>query len=276
MAKGDHQRVQNATDYQGGLSQNLLNNLREDLKRQNQGLEVRAANAADQGNRDYSNIMGGYQSLFGKPASATNFGAYGGYQDFANTGGYSDSDKAALRERAVSPIRSLYDRGEQELERNRSLQGGYSPNFAASLAKMNRDRSHSIGDTMVSAEASLADAIRQGKLAGLGGMTGIDNSRMSESLANRSADMSALSGMNSLYGQTPGMASMYGNQLANSNQNLVQTQGMQQNLMQQIMQSLLGMSNVPGNYQSALGNIGSTLGLAGQVGGVLGGIPGLK
>lgn len=273
MAKGDHQRLQNATDYQGNLAQNRLDNLRTDLTRQNQGLENRFNVAADRGEADYGNIMSGYGSMLGRPASNQNFGAYGGYQNFANTGGYSGQDIQDLRARAISPLRGVYDRAQSELSRNRSLQGGYSPNYAAASAKMTRNLAHEIGDANVNVNASIADAIRQGKLAGLGGMTDIDKAKMSEALSNRGYDMSALAGMSNLYSATPGMASMFGNQLANSNQQLGNVQGMQQDLFSRIMQGLGQMSQTPGNFQSAMGNIGSALGLGGQVAGMFAGLP---
>lgn len=204
-----------------------------------------------------------------------NFGAYGGYQNFADTGGYSGQDVQDLRARAIDPIRGVYDRAQSELSRNRALQGGYSPNYAAASSKMTRDLAHQVGDANVNVNASIADAVRQGKLAGLGGMTGIDSAKMQEGLQNRGLDLSTLSGATNLYGQAPGMASMYGNQLANSNQQLGNVQSQQQQLYSQIMQGLSQMSQTPGNYQSALGNIGSTLGLGGQVAGMFSGLGGL-
>lgn len=275
MAKGDHKRIENATQYQGGLAQNRLDNLRTDITRNNQNFENLFNSAVGQGQQDYRNIMSGYQNLLGRPASNQNFGAYSGYQDFANTGGYSPQDIQDLRARAISPLRGVYAQAQSELDRNRALQGGYSPNYAAASAKMTRQLGHEVADANTNVNASLADAIRQGKLAGLGGMTGIDSAKMQEALSNRGYDLSALSGMNSAYGQTPGQASLYGGLLQNSNQQRLGVEAQQQALMENIMKSLLGMSQTPGNFQSALGNIGSVLGLGGQAAGLFTGLGGL-
>jgi len=58
MAKGDKDKMQNQVNHQGGYAQNNLNNLRNNMLRQNEGLENRFNVAADQGNTDYSNLMG--------------------------------------------------------------------------------------------------------------------------------------------------------------------------------------------------------------------------
>lgn len=229
--------------------------------------------------------------------SQQNFGAYGGYQNFANTGGYSGSDIQNIRARANAPIRATYKNAQNDLTRRNVLAGGNLANVAASKAKMTRDLGYNLGDQSLNTEATLAEAIRSGRLAGLSGMTGIDTSRMQEGLQNSGQNLqaqgmnasrqqgllggmnqalggqgNALSGMTSLYGAAPGAASMYGNQMLNSSGQGIQTEQLQQQLMQAIMNGTLGMSNVPGNFQSAMGNIGSGLGLAGQVAGL---IPGL-
>jgi hypothetical protein len=287
MAKGDHARMQNAVDYQGGLAQNNLTNLRQDLIRQNQGLENRFNVAADLGGQDYGNIMGGYSSFLNNLPGGANARidprydaaanrAIAGYQNFADTGGYSPEDIAALRARAIAPTRAIYANAQTNLNRNRALQGGYSPNYAAASAKMARELSNTIGDQNVNVEAALADAIRQGKLAGLGGMNtvalgqegaqlGVNALNSSSALQNAALANSALSGMGNLYGTAPGLAQMYGNQLLSSSGQLGNQAGLQNQLAQIRLGGQGQVSQTPGNYQQALGNIGGTLNLGGQI-----------
>ena len=106
------------------------------------------------------------------------FNSYGGYQDFASTGGFSGDDVANLRARGVSPIRAAYANAEKELSRNRSLQGGYSPNMAASLVKMAREQGQSAADAVQNVEAGIINQRNANKLSGLGGMSGIEGQRL--------------------------------------------------------------------------------------------------
>jgi len=193
--------------------------------------------------------------------------SYAGYEDFSKTGGYSAQDINNMRARGVSPIRAAYANAEREVGRQRSLQGGYSPNAFAVQAKMAREMGQANADAVQNVEAGLATARNTGRLAGLSGMSGIEADRYNkdidiqkynaaaqeraQSASNASADaasanaanaaaasradqLNALSGMRSLYGTTPGMASTFGNQAltavqlgGNFGQN-VMTNGIQQ------------------------------------------------
>src|SRR4051812_26266910 len=110
MAKGDHSRMQNQLDYQGGTAQNDLSNLRTNITRQNQGLENRFNSSADQSQQDYGSLMGANAGMLNTALSGPmqNFGAYGGYQNFADTGGYSPDDISSIRARSLAPIRAVY------------------------------------------------------------------------------------------------------------------------------------------------------------------------
>lgn len=110
---------------------------------------------------------------------------------FADTGGFSEGDKANIRARAISPIRSVYSRSLAELDRHKALQGGYMPNYAAARSRFARDQGQLTSDATTNAEAAIAQMVQQGKLAGMGGML-------------------------STYGATPGMADMLGRQALQS------------------------------------------------------------
>ena len=270
IAKGDHQRQQNQLDYQGGTTQNNLDNLRTNLTRQNQGLENRFNVTADRGEQDYNNLQGlsgNYlNSVVNGPTQ--NFGAYGGYQNFANTGGYSPDDISNIRARSVAPMRAVYQNAQNDINRQRSLQGGYSPNYTAASAKMARELGYGLADASTNTEAALADQIRQGKLSGLGGMTNIDSALLNSQTQRMGIGSDVLRNMMSLYGQAPGMAQLFGNQMLNSSGQGVQIEGLQNDIMKNYLQGQNNVANTTGNWQSAMGNIGSTIGAVGDVGNV--------
>jgi len=225
--------------------------------------------ANDQARQDYGQQMGDWRNLYSsisgsKPMSfnwdrvnATrpdelneSFGylreAMPGYRDFAKTGGYSDTDQQEIRARGMEPIRSAYGGAIRDIDRSRALGGaGGSANYIAARSKAQRELPGQMADAMTGVNANLAEQIRQGKLAGLAGISGIgstmgglssdDANRMLQAnLANSQGSlqaagmtygaqqdqianqMKALGGQNSLYGTTPGMASMFGNQAMNA------------------------------------------------------------
>lgn len=100
--------------------------------------------------------------------------SFGGFQDFAKTGGFSAADLANIRARAVSPVRAIYQNAQQNVNRQRALQGGYSPGFGVLQARMAREQGQGISDAATNAEASIAEMVQQGKLAGLQGMAGTE------------------------------------------------------------------------------------------------------
>lgn len=132
------------------------------------GVAGQLAGYQEQALQDYQNIQGQFQG-------------------FAGSGGYSDEDLSNIRARAVSPIRSIYSGARRDVDRQRSLQGGYSPNRTASLAKMAREESYTTADASTNVESAIAQMVNEGKRFGLSGMAG-------------------------LYGSTPGLASTFGNQ----------------------------------------------------------------
>jgi len=178
------------------------------------------------------------------------FNSYTGFTEFSNTGGYSKDDVANLRARGTSPIRASYANAEREVARQRSLQGGYSPNAFALQGRMAREQGQLGADAMQNVEAGIVDTRNQGRLSGLSGMTEIEKQRLAADLkvaeynadakmkaaqsnasaansaaasnaagaaassaASRADQLRALQGMTTLYGTTPGMAELFGNQL---------------------------------------------------------------
>lgn len=169
-----------------------------------------------------------------------------GYRDFAATGGYSPTDIQELRARGMSPIQSAYGNTMMQLDRARALGGnGGAPNYIAAASKAQRELPGQMADAMTTVNAGLADAIRQGKMFGLQGETGTGQAmgslssaeagrQLQAAMANQAADiqtqgmgesslqnrlgnmLSSMGGQAGLYGTTPGMASMFGNQALQS------------------------------------------------------------
>lgn len=165
-----------------------------------------------------------------------------GYRDFAATGGYSPTDIQELRARGTSPIRAAYGNTMQNLDRARSLGGGGgSPNYIAAASKAQRELPGQMATAMTGVNAGLADSIRQGKQFGLQGISGTGSTmgglasadagrNLQASMANSENDLRAqgmteqslqdlqrnrlasMGGQASLYGTTPGMSSVFGNQ----------------------------------------------------------------
>ena len=118
------------------------------------------------GGSSYSSSTRSFES--GAPIS------FSGFQDFAKTGGFSAADLANIRARAVSPVRAAYQNAQQQVNRQRSLQGGYSPGFGVLQSRMQRTQGQGVSDAATNAEASIAEMVQQGKLSGLQGMAGTE------------------------------------------------------------------------------------------------------
>ena len=95
------------------------------------------------------------------------FAALGaGYlSNLSRTGGFNAKDIGNIRTRATAPISSLYSNINRSLGTNRARQGS-AANEGALASRMARDQAAAIGDTALSAELGIADAVRQGRLAG--------------------------------------------------------------------------------------------------------------
>ena len=236
--------------------------------------------------QDYGNIMGGYNQFSQGLGGPTKFNyqtinaprpgelneSYGtlrsalpGYQQFAQTGGYSPTDIQELRARGTSPIRAAYGNTMMELDRARSLGGGYSPGYTAALSRAQTELPGQMADAMTGVNAKLAEDIRQGQLSGLGGMAGIGSEmgglssaeagrQLQAGLANQEANLRAqgmdeaslqnlrqnqlrgLQGQTGLYGTSPAMAGLFGQQALEA----YQQRNQQQQMRNQLGLGLLG------------------------------------
>lgn len=230
--------------------------------------------------------------------------AIGGYGEFAKTGGLSEQDRHDLRARGEGAVRAVYGNMTDNLNRQRSLQP-FGPNYAASAAKMARERSYANADALTGVNSEIARMVQQGRLAGLGGLTqaGLGgqaaSSRIDEgnlgarlsgasglsrlggdedamSLAMAGLRLNALQGMSGMYGTTPGLINTFGNQVLGNNQQLLGLNELRQGMGNQMIQGRLAGAQVPGNFSQAMGNVGSALGMVGRVAGAFTGLGGLN
>lgn len=98
--------------------------------------------------------------------------AQAGYSEFAKTGGFSPTDLGNIRARALSPVRAVYANAQRNVNRQRSLQGGYSPGFGAMQTRMAREQGQETADAATNAEAGISEMVQKGRLAGLAGLEG--------------------------------------------------------------------------------------------------------
>lgn len=151
-------------------------------------------------------------------------------QGMSQTGGYTTQGKADLRARGVSPIRAIYANAQQNLDRQRALQGGYSPNYTAATAKLTRDLSSQISDQVTDVNAGIAQNVASNRVSlapSYANAAIADTNSMRDNQAQNLAGLSgvygmqqnvknnALAGMTNLYGTTPALSQLYGNQALN-------------------------------------------------------------
>lgn len=193
-------------------------------------------------------------------------GSISNLSDLATTGGYSPQNIADIRARDISPIRSIYANAQQNVERQKALTGGYSPNYGAVQAKMARDEASQIGDTTTNVNAGIAQSVAGNRIASASPYasasgtanaartavdqhnadiinqinqsnsintsnvaganadralsTGMFNTQAALDAAktNRSGTLGAIQGKTSLYGTTPALTNVFGNQVAQAAQ----------------------------------------------------------
>lgn len=247
MAKGDHQRVGNEINTQGSLMQGG----------QSQSAPLYQRNFEYASNRmpnDYTDITNRFGALGGSSGRQALDSAMGTFGSIATTGGFNED---AIRQRALAPTRAVFDRAISEVDRSRRL-GGASPNYAAAQAKLTRDRAYGLSDASVNVEGMMEQLKAQNRLAAASGLANAGNAAFG-------MDESIPRGLLSAYGTSPGMVGATGNQLLGS-------LGNQNDIGRSLINARLGQSQVPGNFQQAMGNIGDVLGLGGRI---IGGMAGL-
>lgn len=219
MAADERKRQRNEINYRGGMAENQLNDLKSGfLTPLSQNMFNNYQTAVPRQMEDYGRIMGQYQN-------------------FADTGGYSPNDLGAIRSRALSPTRAVYSNAQRNVNRQKAVQGGYSPGFGTLQARMAREQGQGISDAATNAEAAIAQMVNQGKQFGTQGAA-------------------------SLYGTTPGMAATFGNQVLGVGNQLLDAQNMQNQLQLGLIGAHQGAQQVPGKWDNTMGKIGDIAGMA--------------
>lgn len=151
-----------------------------------------------------------------------------------DTGGYTPQGIQELRARGMSPIRSIYAGANRDIDRQRSLQGGYSPNYGAMKLRMGRDMSESIGKQMSDVNAGIAQNVASNKLSAAPNYAsaaatqgaaqnqhGLANANIMNEAGRFNAGqgnqtntniLGAIQGQANLYGTTPALSSLFGQQ----------------------------------------------------------------
>jgi len=93
-----------------------------------------------------------------------------GYADFATTGGFGPGSEQLFIRSATSPLSSIYGHARNEISRRRTVQGGYSPGYDTSTARLTRQAASDVAEGTLGARAEFERQQREGKLQGLGGL----------------------------------------------------------------------------------------------------------
>lgn len=232
--------------------------------------------AVNQANQNYGSIMSGYQNYgtglqniqdkittptsytpqtvnYSTPGElSTAYGTLGDaqntFENFAQTGGFTPQGISDMRARGMAPITAAYGNAMQNLNQANTLGGG-AANFVAAQAQAQRQLPQQLSDAEQGVNATLAQMIQQGQLAGAQGLesTGAEqgglantaegqalgaaianqgaglqgaslNDTMNQQyiqnlLQSQEAQLPGLQGQTSLYGTTPGQANMFGQQV---------------------------------------------------------------
>lgn len=159
-------------------------------------------------------------------------------EDLSRTGGLNDAAQQNLRARGVSPIRAQYATAQRDMDRQRRIGGATSANFGAVTSRMARDQSSLIADQMDKVNAGIAEMVQSGRLSAApnyasaaqaesvlkhGVATGNTEAKNTAAQHNASGmfnarnaqrgdRLGAVQGMTNLYGTTPALSSLYGDQ----------------------------------------------------------------
>jgi len=85
-----------------------------------------------------------------------------------------------------------------------------------------------------------------------------------------SGKLAGMAGMSGIYGTTPGMANMFGNQMLAGQNNLLQGAGLQNQLGLGLAGIQVNKGQIPGNTSQVIGNIGNVAKIGGGIAGAFG------
>lgn len=239
----------------------LLENAKSDRERniaQGQsrmaGQEQIGAEARGRGAELYPGVKSGLEDL-SKSGGIQDYGdIYGGYKQFAETGGFTPSDLSNIRSRSGDVIPQQYSQMREMLRRRGSLSGGYQPGYGANLASMGRSAAELSARNTRDTELGISDAVRQGRLAGLGGEAQLAG------LKQRGV-MGGISGLSDLYGgqQKLGLAE----------QELAQGErGLTEGALGKLAKNQFEAAGLPGTLDNIMRGLGAGAALINPIGGL--------
>lgn len=114
------------------------------------------------------------RAMAGDPEISRRMRGAGVFDEFARSGGYSESDKANIRTRATSGIPAMFGRMRDEAGRIANVQGGYGPGQVALMSRMGRDQARGISDASLNAELGISDAVRSGRMGAAEALSGAE------------------------------------------------------------------------------------------------------
>lgn len=161
----------------------------------------------------------------------------------SESGGYTEAGIADLRERGISPIRSIYANANRDIERGRTLAGGgTSASFNANKARMARELSDKIGGITTDVNANIAENVARNKIAIAPTYAGAaaNESGLRNQYGKANVDESNRAGLinSGLINDT----NRYNNELVNN------TNGMNTDLINRFMQMNTGLRNDANKY----------------------------
>lgn len=212
-----------------------------------------------------------------------NYQETAGYRDSAaklkelsETGGYDAAGIADLRARGTSPIRSIYAGANREMGRQSALSGGNAVNTNALRSKNAREMSELVSGATQNVNAGIAQNVAANKLSAAPqyadlvsresalrnqygkanqdeinrvneANTGIGNRAMEFNSGvgrgNQDDMFKALEGMRGLFGTTPAMSALYGNQAQNAFGQASQNRNSDNNNVMEMIRQLMQRRN---------------------------------
>ena len=206
-----------------------------------------------------------------------------GFSGFADNGGFSGDELASMRSRALSPVQSVYNNSQNEMARQKNIQGGYSPNFNAASAKMRAGTSQQMSDVLQQVNSHIAELQQSGRLSGLQGLGGLAQSDsgfdQNAQIANQNAQLQAdmanqkmmqydprLQAIQGQAGLAGGLTSQFGGQILANQGQMLQAGNNQLGIGNLALQGRELANNTKSNMQIAAGRVGKAAKIAGQVG----------
>src|SRR5215471_8935134 len=149
---------QNKAQLLQQAQQDRQRNLAQGAQRQ-AGQEQLGAEARGRAGELWPGVSTGLQDL-AKTGGLQDYGdIYGGYSNFAKTGGFTPGDIQNIRSRAGDVIPQQYAQMQEMLRRRGALSGGYQPGYGANLATMGRGAAELSAQNTRDTELGIAQAV---------------------------------------------------------------------------------------------------------------------